>query len=180
MGWDGGELVPVKAQANRVVQINTTISPLTKCDVKTLVQHWPLVRAGLVAVKKKYGDDAGNWTPEHIRSQLELRFADKGTCELHLIMDNGPKGFLVTIVGNCPYLNVPQSLIIWVAYTFEPLRPVIARAVLKQAETYARTLGLKYVDGYSSNPKWGSWLRRYGENYLPVQILTRKKLYKEG
>jgi len=166
----------------------TTYSPLVKADANRVRQIWPRVRLGCLAIKAmdKHGD-AGNWTPEHIRTQIEMGFQGRSTCELWLIQSRKGQmeGFLVTIVGNCPYLNVPQSLIVWVAYTFGPhssFGPAAHRRnmeILAQLEEHARSLGLKYVDGYSPSFKWVKWLDRFsGGKYRMAQIMFRREVWK--
>lgn len=155
---------------------------LAKADQNAMRRIWPRVRLGCMAVKAldKRGDGA-TWDVTHVRAQLDLAFAGRGTAELWQIMDERGemRGFLVTIIGNCPYRQTPQSLIVWVAYTFRPLPGRIVRAVLPQLEEYARSLGLEYVDGYSTSIRWLKWLDRYGKGYRPAQFMFRKNLWKD-
>lgn len=123
--------------------------------------------------------DPGNWTPEHVRAQIELGFKGQSTCELWLITETGGrvKGFVVTVVANCPYTHVPLSLLTWVAYTWEPLNGREARQVLNDLENYGRASGLLYSDGYSNRYEWEAWLRRYGKGYRAALTMLRKNLW---
>lgn len=164
--------------------MNTRWLPLSLADQNRVREIWPRVRLGCQAIKTldKNGD-AGNWTPEHIRAQLDLSFQGRSTAQLWQIMsrEGAMIGFLVTIVGNCPYLNVPQSLIVWVAYTFQRIPGKSARMVLTQLEEQARAMGLKYVDGYAGGGKFGwlRWLDRYGKGYKAAQFLFRKDVWRD-
>lgn len=157
---------------------------LVKANQEQVQKIWPLVRRGCLSVKAKTrehdGTDAsGNWTPEHIRAQIELGYVGKSSCELWLITDGDDKvhGFLVTVISNCPYLQVPLSLMIWVAYTVRPIGGRNARAILGELEEYAKKFGLLYVDGYTNRPEWAAWLKKYGRGYRSALALIRKNLW---
>lgn len=156
--------------------------PLVKADQETLRRIWPRVRRGCLAVKAKANgkrSEGIEWTPEHVRAQLEMGFQGRSTAELWQIMNRKGEmiGFLVTIIGNCPYLQVPISLITWISYGFQPVPGAIKRAVLVQLEQYTRDLGVRYKDGYSTNFAWLKWLDRYGSGYRIAQILYRKDVW---
>ena len=160
----------------------TTHTPLVKADAAQLRKIWPRVRLGCLAIKARdKHSDGTNWTPEHIYSQLLLAFQNQGTAELWQIMEGGEmRGFLVTIVGNCPYLNVRQSLLVWIAYTFRPVKFKTAREILNQLEQYTRDCGLKYIDGYSTNFGWIKWLDRMSKNkFRAAQFMFRRDVWKD-
>jgi hypothetical protein len=154
---------------------------LVKADALQVRKLWKYVRTGCAIVKTKterLGDDVG-WTPEHVRFQLDLHFENRSTCELWLIQDGEAyvRGFLVTLIGMSPYLQIPESLLVWVAYTDKPIGGRNAQAIVKQVEDYAQCRGVKYVDGYTNRNEWGSWLTRYGRGYRSVMTLIRKELW---
>ena len=163
--------------------VNTRWQPLSLVtDYKVLVRVWPRVRLGCLALKvhDKNGD-AGNWTPEHVRAQLDLGLQGKSTAKLWLITNpqGATIGFVVTIVGICPYLNVQQSLIVWLAYTFERMKSTVGRGCVTQLEEYTRESGLRYIDTYTVRPGIIKWLQRFGRSYRTSQFLVRKDVWKE-
>jgi hypothetical protein len=154
---------------------------LVKADIARLKQVWPFVRRGCLTVKAKAGHpgDEGAWTPEHVRAQLELGLVGRSSCELWCIADEAGKlaGFIVTVVSNCPYQQIPISLLVWVAYTQRPIGSKNARQILSELEDYARGLGLRFLDGYTSRPEWAAWLKRHGHGYRTALALIRRDLW---
>lgn len=160
-----------------------------KADQKQVMDIWPKVREGCLAIKRDiareaekrgfHGGDEGNWTPEHVRGLIDAGFVGRSTAELWLMCTREDKvaGFAVTLISNCPYNQAPISLTIWLAYTFQRLRGADARKLLAEMEQYGRNRGLKHMDGYSFNPKWDAYLRRYSSGYRAAQIMLRKDLW---
>ena len=151
--------------ANGAPKVARKLLHLVRANKDQVRDLWPFVRRGCLTVKAKtqaddLTDDSGNWTPEHIRAQLELFFTGRSSCELWLITEEGGaiRGFLVTVISTCPYIQVPISLLVWVAYTARPIGSRNARAILAELEDYAKKSGLLYVDGYTNRPEWASWL----------------------
>jgi len=153
---------------------------MVKADRARMVAEWPKVRLGCLMLKNsdKYAD-AGNWTPEHIRAQLEMGFVGRSSCELFCFDNeqNQMQGFAVTIIGNCPYLQVPQSLILWVVYSFRHPTGAESRTMLRELKAYGKSLGLLYADTYTIDPRIALYLQRYGENFRVAQTLMRANLW---
>jgi hypothetical protein len=161
-------------------------TPLVRADQATMVKMWSRVRRGCLAIKAHdtHGDMT-TWDASHVRMQLDLTFNGRGTAELWQIKSEQGEdlGFGVTIIGNCPYRQVPQSLIIWIVYAYQPIvwfglsGVRRARAILAQIEQHGRDLGLEFVDGYSTNIQWMKWLMRVDPKYRCAQFMFRKNLF---
>lgn len=167
----------------------TPYRPLVRVtDLTTLNQVWPRVRLGILALRARAVEIAKkthnpgisiSWELKHIRQRIDLGLLGRDAAALWQIMgrdDERMRGFMVTTIYTCPYQNAPQSLCVWLAYTFLPIKAETARGVLATIEKHGEDLGLEFVDGYSFNPKWDGWLRRYGKDYHAVETLFRKKL----
>lgn len=166
----------------KVHQPQDAYQPLTKADQATIRTLWPTIRRGCQRVKLSDSrGDVAPWDVTHVRMQLDLHFAGRSTAECWLMKDreNAWRGFMVTLVGTCPYRQVQNTLIIWIAYTFRPIPGWMRRAVDRQLEDYAASLGLEHIDGFSTNEKWIKYLSRYGKGYRVAQIMFRKDVFDE-
>ncbi len=151
-----------------------------KVDRPRMILEWPKVRLGCLMLKNsdKYAD-AGNWDETHVRAQLEMGYVGRSSCELFSFDNeqNQMQGFVVTIIGNCPYKNTPNSLISWIMYAFRPVTSAEARAMIREVENYAKQCGLNFHDTYTIDPRIALWLQRYGKGYRVAQTLMRKSVW---
>ncbi|MDE2232861.1 MAG: hypothetical protein KGJ90_01900 [Patescibacteria group bacterium] len=115
---------------------------------------WAFIKHGLEMVKAKIGNRA-KWTPMHVRQAILA-----GNSELWLGVDGEkPVGFYVLSVVNDPFIHIPVSLFIWVAYGEElhlielGMPYIIARA---------KELGLQTIEFLSPRQGWGRRLENLG------------------
>ncbi len=166
--------------AQNVATKSTVGLRMVKASRDRMMTEWPKIRLGCLMLKNddKHGD-SGNWTDAHIRAQLEMGYVGRSSCELFTFDDEQGvmQGFVVTVIGNCPYLQVPQSIISWVVYSFRHPTPTEARLMIRSIEEYGKSLGLHFHDTYTIDPRIALYLQRFGRGYRVSQTLMRKALW---
>lgn len=86
-------------------------------DVAELRAHWAWVEKRLKVIKHRDKSNEG-WQPAHVREAIMRGFAGQSTVELYYLVakDNSLEGFVVTTVYSDPYTQIPESLVIWLAW----------------------------------------------------------------
>lgn len=134
-----------------------------------LIEAWPHVRPGLVAIKKRQHTQ-GHWEPENVRQSIVL-----GQSELWLVLrEDCIVGFTITQLTNDPFLNIPYSLFIWIAWS----RDGGVDEAEWTIEEYARSRGCRYLEALTQRKGLARRLARYG--WEETNICIRKDLYPEG
>src|SRR5215469_17505433 len=158
----------------KVIRKDETKYGLVHLDAEALRVTWPaIIKPGLLVVKSK-DRHCGEWHPAHVRQAIEAGFKGVIFCECHLIVSvdsTKPVGFVVLQVENDPFISVPTSLFVWIAYCTEPRA---MGCVLPVIEKRARDLGLSKVSGVSSRMGWSKRLVRYG--YSAERIVYSKEI----
>jgi hypothetical protein len=166
---------------------------LVKVDAEALRVLWPtFIRPGLEAIKQPHpvrmrksgkiimkpaaDPHSGQWLPEHVRAALDAGHMGRMFCECQLIVpvsDSKPVGFLIFRLYNDEFVNVPLSLFVWIAWSRDmaAITDVLKRELV---EKRAREIGVRYVDGVTSNAAWLRRLRKYG--YEMHQMIIRKRI----
>lgn len=125
---------------------------------------WEFVKQGLLAVKAKIGTRSA-WTPGHVRQAI----LNKGS-ELWVVLDGEePVGFYVLSLITDPFINVPTTLFIWIAYAVPGKWGLIPRH-LQDIKERARYLGVDKLEMMS--PRIG-WLRKL----LPLGWEVSERIY---
>lgn len=147
---------------------------LSKLDAKALEVLWPtFIFPGLLRIKEK-DKHSGHWIPEHVRSLIDRGHLGQLFCECHLIVpvsDTKPVGFVVLRLYNDEFINVPDTLFVWLTYCIDPRA---LKYILPLGEKRAREIGVTYVQGITSRMGWLRRLKRYG--YEMHQMIIRKQV----
>lgn len=110
---------------------------------------WAFVENGLKVVKSRIGTRS-NWTPMHVRQSILT-----GNSELWMLSDVSTHlGFYILTVVNDPFIHVPTTLFVWIAYGTQ-------KHLIEEGFPYvvqrAKELGINTIEMMS--PRRG-WIRR--------------------
>jgi hypothetical protein len=151
--------------------------PVAQGIYPDLVLYWDFVRRGLALIKSRQ-QHASFWEPEHVRasivagqSELWLAFADGGMIER-------PVGFTVTQVTTDPFIHVPTSLFVWMAWKEPSDRTNVVAAMDEHITQVARERGLRHLEALTARPGLGRRMRRHG--WEVAMEVVRKDLYKRS
>lgn len=134
-----------------------------------LIDVWPFVRSGLVKIKKRQHVESSGWVPENIRQSIVL-----GQSELWLVKkDECVVGFVVTQIMNDPFLNIPYTLFIWMAYSVDGGVMETERLLAE----YGRSKGCRRMEALTQRRGLERRLHRYG--WKESNIIIYKDLYPE-
>jgi hypothetical protein len=134
-----------------------------------LLVHWPFMREGLLSIKQRLGTHS-HWEPVNIYNALV-----KGTANLFLV-ERGERvvGFFVTTLQVDPFLGVPMSLFVWIAYSVDG-GVEEGHAFL---EGYARTCGVEYIEALTARKGLVKRMQKFGWGL--AMYIIRKDLYEKG
>lgn len=133
-----------------------------------LTQRWDYIRAGLLKVREAMKGVHSYWRPEHVRTSIL-----QGTAELFLIYVQGGNeivGFFVTSVQHDPFLHVPVSLFVWIAYAEGGCVEAGEELLVK----LARERGLLYLETFTPHNWLVEKLLRLG--WSAPMMIARKNI----
>jgi len=142
-----------------------------------LIECWPWVKERLETIKKK-DKTCGHWLPEHIRHMVQEGITNRTVrypVELYLALDESSiiHSFLVGYTKFDPYINVPLTYHIWVAWLnrkgIEQLTPWL--------DQMCKDRGLTSIEFESGRFGWMGALRKAAKSGFYVkQTVYRKEL----
>jgi len=133
---------------------------------KQLHDHWPFVRRGLEAIRKKTKPE---WLAEDIYSAIR-----QGNAMLLLAMCGpNPVGFTISYFTEVPFSN-RKELFVWAAWTIPPRERLtgwpVQAAINDNFDTLvrlARAEGAFRLSCLSPRPGFGGWAKQFGfRHYL--------------
>jgi len=129
---------------------------------------WPFIRVGLNKIRARL-EKHSYWEPEHVYAALVA-----GRAQLLLALrGEAVVGFTVVTVQSDPFLQVPLSLFVWIAYS-EGGGVVEMDDAL---EALARTQGLRFLEALTARTGLLRRIARHG--WYRAMTILRKDLYDE-
>ena len=129
---------------------------------------WKFIKTGLLSVKAKVGNRS-HWEPLHVRKSIEANGS-----ELWVVFDAvEPVGFYVLSVNNDPFVGIPTSLFVWIAYA-SPGHWQLVENHLIDVEARAKELGIEAIEFLSPRKGWLRKLEPLG--FQVAEIIHRKQI----
>jgi hypothetical protein len=175
----------VRAQRGKSPKVAPVIKPagpfLEQATMKALNDLWPWINQGLLRLKKK-DPNSGTWTPQHVRSRIELGLAGQAPVQMWFVKttdkpatsDNKPLGFFCATGYPDPYLAVPYVLWIWLAVG-EPLQSrKVLKKVVEEIKKFGRSTGYAKIQWGTGRMNWAPLARALG--FEPIQVIWEMEL----
>lgn len=137
-----------------------------RVDPKIFIEKpdvWEFVKIGLEVIQSRIGNRS-KWKPLHVRQAVV-----NGNSELWLIVDEDamPQGFYVLSAITDPFIQVPTTLFVWVAYS-RPGTNLVDKH-FNDVVQRGRELGVEAIEMMSPRKGWERRLAKHGF-YVAEQI----------
>ena len=145
--------------------------------------HWPFIRKGLAAIKRRQGWRS-TWTPEHVRASLLAKQAElwlgyqvEATSAGVTPPQGSPIAFSITQPMTDPFLHQQYGWFVWFAYRDPAVPSDIVRVMDAHLESVARFRGYRYLEALTARPGLGKRMKPLGWDV--VMEVIRKDLWLE-
>jgi hypothetical protein len=166
-----GEVVAMVSGKNGHVKLDAEPPMrLVKCpNPAVLKQHWPWIKDRLEIIKKK-NKDLLKWTPKHVRQMILSGLGNLTTHELWFAVEEDGilRGFIISYVQNDPFVNLGDSLHVWLGFG----NMKIIEKLLPEFEAIARDKDLEGIEFSSPRKAWALKIAKLG---FHMKTITYRK-----